>query len=307
MVSRDISRYEYGRHETFPVRFGWLGKGLSCLQTEGYFLADSDVADRLGLGSKMVKSLQFWLEATGIAEAVPSSTVNNLRGSRKRKAWRITELGADLAELDPHFEYPATWWLLHMALARRTRTVWGWFFSDFHERRFNRPSCVKAFRDHALESASNPPSVKMAQRDVACLLHAYGSTRGSVSDPEDVTACPLRDLGLVTVHRESEQFEKSRSLAAIPVEVFLVCASYIAEGNRVALSTLMGHREGPARLFGLASGQIEQLAEIAGELYRPEVRIDLLGSERTLIVPSHQPGFWLSRHFRRIRTGAAAV
>ncbi len=307
MVSKGIPRFEYGRHETFPVRYGWLGKGLWCLRTDGYYRADTEVADRLGLGSNMAKSLQFWLEATGIADADNGTTSAALGGSRRRKIWRISEFGTVLGHLDPHFEYPATWWFLHMALARRAQSVWGWFFNDFHERHFDRATCVNAFREHAHRSAPNPPSIKMAQRDVACVLQAYGATRGSVSDPEDATACPLRELGLVTVHRDSERLEKTRPIDAIPVEVFLACASNVAGGNRVQLSSLMGQRNGPARVFGLSSGQIEELAETASGIYRPDVRIDLLGSERTLVLPDHRPEWWLKRHFDRIRTAAVAA
>ena len=307
MVSKATQRFLYGRHETFPVRYGWLGKGLWCLRAEGFYRGDPDVADRLGLGGKMAKSLQFWLEATGIAEAVFSNQVNAARVSRRKKVWRLTEFGTVVAELDPHFEYPVSWWFLHMALARRARSVWGWFFNDFHERVFDRSSCVDAFREHALASAPNPPSVKMAQREVACLLQAYGSTSGSVPDPEDPTACPLRDLGLVTAHRESQRFEKTRPLDALPVEAFLACTSSITEGNRVPLSGLMSRRNGPARVFGLGRGQIEQLAEAAAEDYPSEVQIDLLGSERTLVVQRHRPETWLTRHFDRINTAVMAA
>jgi hypothetical protein len=217
----------------------------------------------------------------------------------------MTEFGKVVGEFDAHFEYPATWWFLHMALARRDRSVWGWFFNDFHERQFDRRTCVSAFRKHAVESAPNPPSLAMAQRDVACLLQAYGSIRGTVPDPEEATACPLRDLGLVTAHQDSDRLERTRPVDAIPPEAFLACASYVAEGNRVSLSGLLSHRSGPARVFGLGSGQIEQLAETAVDHYRPEVQIDLLGSERSIVVPSHGPEVWLTRHFERIRPAAA--
>ena len=307
MEPTSIPRFEYGRHETFPVRFGWLGKGLWCLRHDGQYRAGPEIADRLGLGSNMAKSLQFWLEATGLAYADYGDASDSSGITRRRRVWRITEFGKAFGQLDPHFEYPASWWFLHIALASRTRSVWGWFFNDFHERRFDRPSCVHAFWKHALERASNPPSVKMAQRDIACLLQAYGSTRGSDPDPEDSTLCPLRDLGLLTAHRSSDRFEKTRPLDAIPVEAFLACASDVAEGNQVLLSALMSQQNGPARTFGLSSGQIEQLAETAGELYRPDVRIDLLGSDRTLVVPNARPEWWLKQHFDRIHKAAVAA
>jgi len=63
------SRYEYGRHETFAVRHSWLGKGLDRMEASpDGFRADDDAVVELGLGSRMVKSLRYWLEATGLAD-----------------------------------------------------------------------------------------------------------------------------------------------------------------------------------------------------------------------------------------------
>lgn len=299
-------RFQYGRHETFAVRYGWLGKGLSYLQNVGPFRGDVEVADRLGLGSKMAKSLQFWLEATGLAEPVAENSIFADRHSR-RKVWRITPFGKQIRELDPHCEYPGTWWFMHMVLARRSGTVWGWFFNEFHERQFLRKVCVESFRRYAMGAASNPPSLAMAQRDVACLLQAYGSVHGSVADPEDATVCPFRELGLLIRHQDSDRFEKVRPLHAVPAEAFLACASDIAEGNRVPLTGLMSRRNGPARIFGLGRSQIEGLVQIASDLYPSLVQIDLLGAERCLVLPSDTRGDWLKRHFARIRTVAVAA
>ena len=60
-------KFEYGRHETFTIRHGWLGKGLSRLSAEMGFDTETSTADALGLGSRMVKSLGYWLEATNLA------------------------------------------------------------------------------------------------------------------------------------------------------------------------------------------------------------------------------------------------
>lgn len=287
------------------MRFGWLGKGLGHMRREGSYRGDAEVADRLGLGSKMAKSLQFWLEATGLAQPIAESLLHPDRNTR-RKVWYLTTFGEEIDELDPYCEYPVTWWFMHMVLVRRSGTVWGWFFNDFHQRHFDRKSCVESFRRHAIDNAPNPPSLAMAQRDVACLLQAYGSVRGTVADPEDATVCPLRELGLVTRHQNSDRFEKTRPLDAVPAEAFLACASDIAQGNRVPLAGLMSRRNGPARIFGLGRGQIEQMVETASNLYPDHVHVDLLGAERSLVVPGDDPNVWLKRHFDRIR-GATVV
>jgi hypothetical protein len=138
------SRFEYGRHETFAVRHGWLGKGLDRMGTcsDGFQADESAVID-LGLGTRMVKSLRYWLEASGIGE-VRSADMEG----RKARHLHTSPLGQVIHGRDPYMEYPATWWFVHLNLARRYGSVWGWFFSDFRERLFDRATCIDAFMRH---------------------------------------------------------------------------------------------------------------------------------------------------------------
>lgn len=111
-------RHEYGRHETFAVRHGWLGKGLDRMsRSPGGFQADAAAVVELGLGTRMVASLRYWLEAGGLAEerAAPE-------GGKSRHL-HASRLGEVVRRRDPWLEYPATWWFVHLGLARRTGSV----------------------------------------------------------------------------------------------------------------------------------------------------------------------------------------
>ena len=61
-MGNSLTRFSYGGHVTFPVRYGWLPKGLSRMQRDGAFHPNTEVGDDLGLGSKMVESLGFWAQ-----------------------------------------------------------------------------------------------------------------------------------------------------------------------------------------------------------------------------------------------------
>ena len=126
-TSGSRTRFEFGRHETFPVRHGWLAKGLGRVRETGRFDGDLETADALGLGSRMAKSLAFWLEASGLAGIDSNVTNGTAKRRRKGQNWTITDLGNIVTRYDPHLEYPVTWWFVHMALAQRPSTVWGWF------------------------------------------------------------------------------------------------------------------------------------------------------------------------------------
>ena len=58
----------FGGHQTFFVREGWLAKGLGLLREDVSAFDDPYVADRLGVGRNMAKSIEHWLLATGLAQ-----------------------------------------------------------------------------------------------------------------------------------------------------------------------------------------------------------------------------------------------
>lgn len=299
-AAKERLRFEYGRHETFAVRHGWLGKGVTFMAEEGDFRDEEGAVVRLGLGTRMVKSLRYWMEASGLAEVVASDEAD-----RRSKTLAATRMADVVTQRDTFMEYPATWWFVHLHLARRTRSVWGWFFSDFRERAFDRAVCVEAYIRHLRLHATNEASVGVAQRDVACLLQAYASpASGERQDPEDGTGSPLRDLGLVLRHDDTGRFERTRPLDAAPIEAFLACvaaAAKDADHQAMSVSEMVGRRAAPGPLLGLDAEAIEDMSMWAARDYKAlGVSFDLLGAERRLRVPDIGAAAWLDRHFQRI-------
>lgn len=298
------SRYEYGRHETFAIRHGWLGKGLDRMEkSSDGFKADDDAVVELGLGSRMVKSLRYWLEASGLGELLADDDEG-----RVAKHFKSTRLGQVISERDPYLEYPATWWFIHLNLARRDGSIWGWFFNDFRERVFDRATCLESFLAHLKQNAANEPSKATAQRDVACLLSTYSSLSGTErADPEDGTASPLRDLGLLVHHADTRRFERTRPLDEVPLEAFLACVAAQTEAmdqDSLSLPDLLGRRRCPGSVFNMSGDAIEEFAGRAARQYASAgVTLDRLGAERRLRVPAFTgEDFWLDRHFERVRS-----
>jgi hypothetical protein len=300
-ATKERRRFEYGRHETFAVRHGWLGKGIAYITDDAPGFSDDEAAVvDLGLGSRMVKSLRYWMEASGLASLKESND-----GNFKSRRLQPSLLAEVIRQRDPHLEYPATWWFVHLHLARRPRSVWGWFFLDFRERNFDRAVCVEAYLRHLRLNAVNEPSLSAAQRDVACVLSAYAtSTASEPQNPEDGTSSPLRDLGLVVRHADTSRFEKICPLDGVPIEAFLACvAAANADLKQEAMSVgeMLGRRGGPGTVFGLDAETIEDMAMRAARNFAARgVTLDLLGAERRLRVPTGAAADWLDRHFERI-------
>jgi hypothetical protein len=60
---------KFSGHETFACRYAWLPKALQAIQSDPRVFADDDEAIvELGVGKNMVRSIRFWVEASGMAK-----------------------------------------------------------------------------------------------------------------------------------------------------------------------------------------------------------------------------------------------
>lgn len=292
-----LIRFQYGGHATFPVRYGWLPKGAARLKNEGAFVANSVTADDLGLGSKMVDSLGYWLDMTGIGAPREG----------RRSAIEPSPMNALILEHDPYFELPGTWWFLHLALARRGGTVWSWFFNDHTDRIFDRVACTDAFLQFTRSHAIRPATPGAAQREIACLIGSYAARPGvDLVDPADVGACPLRELGLIIRHDAVNRFERTRNPHAVPVEAFLASASVLAtnlEKSALSLRELASVRGGPGRVLCMGLDAIEEMVgKIGRERWFDGIGVETSAGERHLIVSPRDPGSWLTELYARVKS-----
>jgi hypothetical protein len=291
-MTQPLIKFQFGGHATFPVRYGWLPKGLAHLKSTGGFSANIETADNLGLGSKMVESLAYWLNVTGLA----TLGADGLRAS---------ELTSLIHQHDPYLERPGTWWFLHLILASRENTVWGWFFNDYSDRIFDRLTCADAFLQHTRSKAQRPPSPAMVQRDIACLLSAY-ATRPGVDevDPDEIGACPFRELSLLVRHEAVNRFERARRPHGVPQEVFLAAAATLARETGVdsrSLRELATLRNGPGRLLCMSLDAIETMVgKIGNKRYLEGIQTESSAGERRLMVPKYEPEYWLRQFYQRV-------
>ncbi|MER9304365.1 DUF4007 family protein [Mesorhizobium sp. M0496] len=299
-MDTNLMRFSYGGHVTFPVRYGWLPKGLSRMRQDGAFHPSTDVGDDLGLGSKMVESLGFWLKATGLARDAEGEA----------RTGRVPSEIADLVIAhDPYCELPGTWWFLHLALATREGTIWSWFFNDYSERIFDRAACVEGFLQFTRTRAMRPASEAMAIKDVACLLSAYGARPGvDVVDPDDVGACPFRELGLIIRHELVRRYERTRTPVGLPAEAFLACSSLLAKEtgkDAVSLRELATLRFGPGRVFCAGLDAVDEMVgKAASAMWTKGVVVETLAGERYLRATIRPIEQWLRDYYFRLEAGA---
>src|SRR5436305_598372 len=114
----------FSGHETFPVRYAWLKKGVDAASADGAVFRSDDAMIALGVGKNMVRSIRHWCLAAGVLEEAPSD-------SRKPSGVvRVTAFGQALFGedgWDPYLEDPASLWLIHWKLASNARRCTTWY------------------------------------------------------------------------------------------------------------------------------------------------------------------------------------
>ncbi|MDY6376107.1 MAG: DUF4007 family protein, partial [Succinivibrionaceae bacterium] len=100
---------KFRAHETFYIRKGWLSKGMRYVSRKPNVFTDKNdnPIDVLGIGSNMVKSLRYWLQAVGLTQ----------ENSGGRRDQHLTDFGTMVFEHDPYTEELGTLYLLQYKLA----------------------------------------------------------------------------------------------------------------------------------------------------------------------------------------------
>ncbi|MCY3620293.1 MAG: DUF4007 family protein [Gammaproteobacteria bacterium] len=189
-MSLQPERVSFGRHESFPLRFGWIAKGLEAVRSDPTVFVREDATVRLGVGKNMVTAIRHWLQAARLIR--PSA----------RGEYVETEIGriAFGEDGDPYLEDDATIWLVHWLLAANpsVATTIYWFFNHFHKPAFASDEVAAALATFGDREVSARISRATLQRDVAMLLRMYTRTpAGTRLTLEDALDSPLSLLDLV--------------------------------------------------------------------------------------------------------------
>ena len=227
---------------------------------------------KLGVGKNMVRSIRFWSQVMGMAEA-----------ETKRSSLSVTDFGRILlAEkgVDPFLEDIRTLWLLHWNLATNIENpllAWDFLLNRWHEPEVVRSAALKALQKEA-EKQENQLSMVTLQQHFNTFLHTYYPTRGRKGEvQEDNLDCPLVELELILKIGERELDRCSGTHEAIYVfnreekpdispELFVYCLSDFWEKRHGVESTLtlreIAHGHGsPGQIFKLPEEDVRTRVE----------------------------------------------
>ena len=179
----DRQHTSFGRHETFPLRFGWLPKSMIALRDDAALFDHPESAmRRLGVGRNMVNAIHYWLRVCGLVSFADSPA-------------RITALGEALLgpDADPYLEDDATLWIIHWLIATNAElaTAFFWFFNRFAAPRFTEVDALGALTDFAAAELRLNRAATTLKSDVSTLLRLYAAVPGRTDEHLDALLAPL--------------------------------------------------------------------------------------------------------------------
>lgn len=230
--------YKLKGNESFNIREGWLSKGIDAIREDPTVFTQPNAMDTLGVGSKMVKSIRFWMQATGLTEEI--------KGAGKRQQRLTEDFGEIIAEKDPYFEDIATLWLLHSKVISNLELCPAWYLF------FNQISAVEFSREDMADLLSfemdklvgtNNYSAKSLSDDAASIIRMYIKEDTRARDPEENLGSPFAELGLIQKSEARKRhFKKAQPIPSSLdklVVMYILLETLRPEQNGISVDDLL--------------------------------------------------------------------
>ncbi|MBS6022521.1 MAG: DUF4007 family protein [Paeniclostridium sordellii] len=234
-------------HQSFHIRRGWIHKGLKEISKNGGLFSDKEIVltDLFGIGSNMVSSLKYWLEALSLIERKRNGSKVN---------YEITPIGKFILENDPYLEEIETWQLLHYNLATNEElaTTWYWFFNEYKGNKFNRENLFNGLNSYIIKEYEKEVSERSLKDDVNCLLNTY--VERDIQTPEDNIESPFAQLGLIEIDNKKNgeiNYKKVNKKLPKEVLVYYILINMSKEKEVLDLKNIIYDTNGIGSIFNL--------------------------------------------------------
>ena len=279
-MNEKLKKVKLKGNESFNFREGWLRKGMRCVAENEDLFSQDDVMERLGVGSKMVKSIRFWLQATHLTEEQYTNS------GRSRSQFITEDFGDIIAEYDPYFDDLFTLFLVHYHIVSNASLciVWNIFFNEYDGQDFTKENMVNTCQvllDKKMDEGCTYSESSFVD-DCSSIIKMYINSqageqisKNSIIDthPEESLDCPLAELGLIQKSTKTKgAFIKSMPThgALDKLAVLYVIAQNISkEKNSVSIDDLLNAPNNIGRVFNLSRVAINEYLDqlrIAGYL-----------------------------------------
>ncbi len=228
-------------HEKFPLREGWLTKGLNEANSNPKVFNENDAPDKLGVGTNMVKSIRYWMQAFGLLE-------------KSGNGEKVSELGEIILKNDEYIEDIFTLWVLHSNIAKNKSgaTSWYVFFNCFDVEEFEKEDAIRVLCSEISNLAGQKVLENSVKDDVDVLLNMYSRFNDGYDDPEDKNQSPLSVLGLIKKN-DGVYSKVQPDLRKINEDVILYEMACLLENeDSKSIDELVTGNNGIGRVFNLS-------------------------------------------------------
>lgn len=204
-----ILNKNFARHESFPLRIGWLRKGFDCIRKNPLFFLEENAADELGVGKNMLNAIKFWCQAFDIIQQTANGYI-------------ITDFARFLFEVDQFLEDPFSDWLLHYRLVSNKTIApsFYWFFNEFNYYEFNSELFCKTITQKFITQNIKPPKLSVLQKEFNILILSYNYKNNPKDSINEINLCPLQSLNLINKNERNENYRfVNSSPFNVPVEL----------------------------------------------------------------------------------------
>jgi hypothetical protein len=224
---------------------------MRCVQEYPTLFSRDDAMEILGVGSKMVKSIRYWLRATGLTEE--STLVGRAREQR------LTDNFGDIVNYhDPYFDDVFTLFLLHYNIVKDSEglsVVWNIFFNNYNGQDFTKENMVEKCKEELNKRLAEEVafSDSLFADECASILRMYNAT-DVVEDPEESLGCPMVELGLIRKSANNKgtyvKTPPARELLD-KLAVFYVILDNMGDKDSVSFDSLINDPNNVGKVFNL--------------------------------------------------------
>ena len=247
-----LTKVKLKGNESFNIREGWLRKGMRCIVETPTLFSRDDAMEILGVGSKMVKSIRYWLRATGLTE-------ERAPVGRAREQILTEHFGEVINQYDRYFDDVFTLFLLHYNIVKNAEglsVAWDIFFNNYDGQDFTKENMIEKCKEELNKRLAEGATFSESSfaDDCASILRMYNTT-DVAEDPEESLSCPLIELGLI--HRSANK--KGTYVKTPPTRelldkmaVLYVILDNIEEGKEsVSIESLISDANNIGKVFNL--------------------------------------------------------
>ena len=273
MFYKEHTRFSFGGHQTFPLRYGWLEKfSLEGIHSKGKTKSTQNqlfnleyIVNEYGLGQNMAKSLSFWMRACNIV---------NENTDKQKVFTDFAEVYFGEKGIDPYLEKIETIWVLHWYLvhASKRTSTWFWFFNFFDKKMFERHELIADIMAQCTRKgphATKAVSEAAVKRDVDCFIKSYLGNLNNKASSEDTLESPFTELGLFRKGSGNSVFLAESERHNLPYGLFIISIFAYWEklgssSKTLSFENLLSQPYSPGRLFAInRDGLLDKLERLS--------------------------------------------